>query len=214
MKGDQGSKASPSRQPNITQSIQSNSDNQQVQQIYGVSDSIASKSNSGILLSRNPQPVENGHSKKRSNDSTVRFISESKVSDFMIISPKTGAAAVNQPWKGSAKNQRGASLHIVTRQQQQSQSNFRFNQPRKNNSDVNALIIAQAAGRKAFVIGQNARIPNRNAQIKPDLKRSFLSELPGRRNEAKMRNQVTRSLRQAANESKQIFEGASQVYTA
>ena len=69
-------------------------------------------------MSRNLQPVEKGHNKKRSNDSTVRFISESKVSDFMIISPKTGAAVVNQPQKGSAKNSRGASLHIVTRQQQ------------------------------------------------------------------------------------------------
>ena len=104
MKGDQGSKASPARQQNNIQSIQSNSDNQQVQQIYGVSDSIASRSNSGILLTRNPQTIENGHSKKRSNDSTVRFNNESKISDFMIISPKTSAAPVNQPWKGSVKN--------------------------------------------------------------------------------------------------------------
>ena len=60
----------------------------------------------------------------------------------------------------------------------------------------------------AFIISKD-KIPDRDAMIRPDKSRSFLSKLPERYEHAKLRNMATRSLRKAANESKLIFEGAS-----
>lgn len=55
-----------------------------------------------------------------------------------------------------------------------------------------------------FIVGKN-KIPARNEQIRPDEQRSFLSELPARYEQAKLRNLITKSLRKVANENKEIF---------
>ena len=63
-----------------------------------------------------------------------------------------------------------------------------------------------------FTIGDEP-IPDRNTRIKPDQSRSYLSDLPVRYEYAKMKNVITRSVRNAAAESKQILDGQCQVYT-
>ena len=60
---------------------------------------------------------------------------------------------------------------------------------------------------------QDATIPDREARIKPDPARSYLSEMPKRYEQAKLRNVITRSLRRAAEERKEIFGASSIIYT-
>ena len=65
-----------------------------------------------------------------------------------------------------------------------------------------------ASDTPAFTI-VDEKIPDRNKSIRPDVSRSYLTALPARYEQAKLKNVITRSLRSVAVEQKQIFEGQS-----
>ena len=54
-----------------------------------------------------------------------------------------------------------------------------------------------------FTVQFDQKIPNREKSIKPDVSRSYLSSLPKHYEQAKLKNVITRSLRQAAKEDGQ-----------
>jgi len=77
---------------------------------------------------------------------------------------------------------------------------------------VSAGVSKRRHSKTIFVISDD-KIPHRNARIKPEMSRSYLNALPEHYEKAKLRNVVTRSLRRVADDNKQVFGTASQVYT-